>query len=94
MEPENRLVPDSDLFPLRTVGDVRKLFERHLRRRSRDADVTKAAESVSTYSKEPNLALLSIVAGAIENWFDFYEPVFFLTPRPNKLECLSLAKYE
>jgi hypothetical protein len=77
MEPENRLVPDSDLFPLRTVGDVRKLFERHLRRLSGDADVTKAAESVSTYSKEPNLALLSIVAGAIENWFDFYKPVFF-----------------
>ena len=63
MDVENRLMPDSDLFPLRTVGDVRKLFERHLNRRRRnDAD-----SETPTYADEPNLVLLSIVVGAVEN---------------------------
>ena len=64
MDAGNRLEPDSDLFPLRTVGDVRKLFERHLNRRRRtDADLS----TTPTYADEPNLVLLSIVVGAIEN---------------------------
>ena len=63
MDVENRLMPDSDLFPLRTVGDVRKLFERHLNcRRRNDAD-----SETPTYADEPNLVLLSIVVGAVEN---------------------------
>ena len=40
---------DRPLFPLKTVGQVRRLFEAHLNR------------------PEPNLALLSIVAGYVEN---------------------------
>ena len=40
---------DRPLFPLKTVGQVRRLFETHLAR------------------PEPNLALLSIVAGYVEN---------------------------
>lgn len=40
---------DRPLFPLKTVGQVRRLFETHLTR------------------PEPNLALLSIVAGYVEN---------------------------
>ena len=60
---------DSDLFPLKSVGDVRKLFERHLSR-GRD-EVSKTFSAVSKtcqdVNDEPNLALLSIVAGAVEN---------------------------
>ena len=40
---------DRPLFPLKTVGQVRALFESHLAR------------------SEPDLALLSIVAGFVEN---------------------------
>ncbi len=39
----------SSLFPLSTVGDVRKLFQSELE------------------TPDPNLSLLSVVAGAIEN---------------------------
>ena len=63
MDTENRLMDDSDLFPLRTIGDARKLFERHL---SRLRPVTAETDD-SIYASEPNLVLLSIVIGAIEN---------------------------
>jgi hypothetical protein len=70
---------DTDLFPLRTIGDVRKLFERHLNRGRITDDSTTTTTAVTTtsgpnvgdseenYRTEPNLVLLSIVAGAIEN---------------------------
>jgi hypothetical protein len=60
---------DSDLFPLRTIGDVRTLFERHLKRDSSQnikmAQSSKHSDDV--INGEPNLVLLSIVAGSIEN---------------------------
>ena len=67
---------DSDLFPLRTIGDARKLFERHLNRGRKSDDSTASTTTTETtnvgdsdekYRTEPNLVLLSIVAGAIEN---------------------------
>ena len=61
---------DSDLFPLKSVGDVRKLFERHLNR-GRDKNGSKKNSAISKpcheIVDEPNLALLSIVAGSIES---------------------------
>ena len=47
----------SDFFPLKTVGDVLKLFEYELSK------------------KEPNLVMLSIVAGEIENSMTNVKPI-------------------
>ena len=49
MEKNTKKINMSDLFPLKTVGDVLKLFEFELS------------------GTDPNLAMLSIVAGEIEN---------------------------
>ena len=57
MDHKNGKKDVSDFFPLRTIGDVLKLFECQLEKTNGE----------ETNEKEPNLALLSIVAGAIEN---------------------------
>ena len=59
---------DSDLFPLRTIGDIRQLFERHLKRdNSQNVKMAQSSKHADDVITEPNLVLLSIVAGSIEN---------------------------